>query len=176
MAGVWLPLKDIPAEGREFSFSDQSLWTGPAVAFGMQLAVAEPLAATLLLVPRQRGVYLKGRLTGTVAAPCDRCSEDARVDIAHDFEFMDDLPEPGQAQADDSWLREGKGGPELDAAGLLWEQFVLALPAHSLCDPACKGLCAHCGANLNQGPCGCASAAGDLRLAALHGLKVGKKE
>ena len=32
-----------------------------------------------------------------------------------------------------------------------------------LCDEECKGLCPTCGANLNDGPCGCAPAedAGD---------------
>jgi len=141
----------------------------------MRLAVAEPLAATLFVLPQGRGVYLKGRLSGVVALPCDRCAEDSRVVLDHAFEFVDELPAPGEA-AEDTWLREGKAGLELDAAGLLWEQFLLALPSHVLCDPECKGLCASCGANLNLAPCNCAPVGGDPRLAALCGFKVGKKK
>lgn len=173
MAGAWLPLTDIPAEGREFSFADQSLWTGPAEDFAMRFTLAEPLSATLLVIPQRRGAYLKGRLTGTVTLPCDRCAGEARTVLDHEFEFVDELPAPGQA-LEDTWLRESKAGLELDAAGLLWEQFLLALPQHVLCRPDCRGLCPVCGADLNLAPCGCTPAGGDTRLAALRGLKVGK--
>lgn len=173
MAGPWLPITDIPAEGREFSFADQSLWTGPAEGFAMRLTVAEPLSATLTVIPQNRGAYLRGRLTGTVLLPCDRCAGEARVALAHDFEFVEELPAPGEA-LEDTWLRETKAGLELDAAGLLWEQFLLALPPHVLCAPDCRGLCPGCGADLNLAPCDCAKAGGDPRLSALQGLKVGK--
>ena len=174
MVGAWLPINDIPAEGREFSFADQSLWTGPAEGFGMRLAVAEPLSATLFVIPQKRGAYLRGRLAGAVVLPCDRCTEETRVELDHAFEFVDELPAPGEA-AEDTWLRESKAGLELDAAGLLWEQFLLALPGHVLCQPECKGLCAVCGGNLNLASCACAPAGGDPRMAVLRGLKVGKK-
>ena len=32
---------------------------------------------------------------------------------------------------------------------------VFELPLVPLCDEDCKGLCPTCGANLNEGPCGC---------------------
>lgn len=174
MAGAWLPVTDIPAEGREFSFADQSLWTGPAHEHGLSLEVVEPLSATLLVIPQKRGVFLRGRLAGVVGLPCDRCAAASRVTLAHDFEYVDELPAPGEA-AEDTWLRETKAGLELDAAGLLWEQLMLALPTHVLCKPDCKGLCAVCGADLNVAPCACAPAGGDPRMAALRGLKIEKK-
>ena len=61
-----------------------------------------------------------------------------------------------------------------DLAGLLWEEFVLALPVRPLCKPDCKGLCPDCGKNLNEGSCSCVRDEGDPRLAALRGLKVKK--
>ena len=33
---------------------------------------------------------------------------------------------------------------------------LLEIPLIPLCDDDCKGLCSTCGANLNEGPCGCA--------------------
>ena len=38
---------------------------------------------------------------------------------------------------------------------------LLEFPLVPLCDEECKGLCPTCGANLNEGPCGCAPAEGD---------------
>ena len=66
------------------------------------------------------------------------------------------------------------GAPEINLAGLLWEEFVLALPVRPLCKPDCKGLCPDCGKNLNEGSCSCVRDEGDPRLAALRGLKVKK--
>ena len=44
----------------------------------------------------------------------------------------------------------------IDLGELMHEQFVLALPMKPLCAEACKGLCVHCGTNLNKGTCDCA--------------------
>ena len=49
---------------------------------------------------------------------------------------------------------------------------LLALPDYVLCDPACKGLCPVCGADLNDGECGCERTVPDPRLAALKDLKL----
>ena len=35
MPELWLDITDIPAEGREFSFSDQAIWTGPVAEFSL---------------------------------------------------------------------------------------------------------------------------------------------
>jgi len=42
-----------------------------------------------------------------------------------------------------------------DLTELLRQSILLALPMRPLCSEECKGLCPHCGANLNEGPCGC---------------------
>jgi uncharacterized protein len=172
---TWLPLTNIPAEGRELAFDDQGLWTGPCEEFGMPCRITEPIRAGLFVLPQKRGVYLRGRLTGKVVLPCDRCTEDVAVDLDQAFELVDELPAeeagPG-AEAEHTWLRRTGEGLELDVAGLLWEQFVLALPLKPLCDELCKGLCPSCGVNLNAGPCTCAREGGDPRMAALRGLKI----
>jgi len=41
---------------------------------------------------------------------------------------------------------------------VLREEMVLAVPSLVLCRETCAGLCPRCGADLNQGPCGCAAA------------------
>ena len=44
-------------------------------------------------------------------------------------------------------------GRNLDLDEMLREAALLARPMAPLCRPDCRGLCARCGADLNQGPC-----------------------
>jgi uncharacterized protein len=50
------------------------------------------------------------------------------------------------------------------------EAIILAFSSYPVCSEECKGLCAQCGANLNDGECGCAQAV-DERWAGLDGLR-----
>jgi uncharacterized protein len=46
----------------------------------------------------------------------------------------------------------------------------IELPMKPLCRPDCAGLCQKCGANLNEGPCGCKPDEEDGPWAKLRGL------
>ena len=61
----------------------------------------------------------------------------------------------------------------LDLESPLIEQLMLVLPAKTLCDEDCLGLCPRCGHDLNEGPCGCATHEPDPRLACLASLLEG---
>jgi uncharacterized protein len=195
MPVVWIEIKDIPAEGREFSFSDQETWTSPCEEFGIRCRVLVPLEARFTLLPQEDGVLVRGRITGEVALPCDRCAEDAAVHVDRSFDEFEVFPEareavaererrarkgrPAPRQEDEEpvvesshLVREGKSGFELDAGTMLWEQFLLALPVKPLCDSQCKGLCETCGSNRNREPCRCEEGKGDPRLAVLRSLKI----
>jgi uncharacterized protein len=61
---------------------------------------------------------------------------------------------PEELEEDEYILAKGAEG-EVDIAPLLYSAMVVAVPPIILCKEDCKGLCPHCGANLNLGPCGC---------------------
>ena len=61
--------------------------------------------------------------------------------------------------------------PELDLRPALREQWLLNVPGYALCRDDCKGLCPTCGAELNVGPCDCASTSADPRWDALRKLR-----
>ncbi len=61
--------------------------------------------------------------------------------------------------------------PVVPLAPIAEERVQMALPMKPLCRPDCKGLCAGCGKDLNQGPCGCTHEAADPRWEALRALK-----
>ena len=44
---------------------------------------------------------------------------------------------------------------EVDTDEILLAQVALEMPSKNLCRPDCKGLCPKCGADLNEGDCGC---------------------
>ncbi len=64
-------------------------------------------------------------------------------------------------------------GDQLDLVPMVREVLLLDVPAAPLCRPGCAGLCASCGADLNDGPCGCSAPAADPRWAVLDQLKGG---
>ncbi len=174
MAGYWLSLKDIPAEGREFSFSDQSAWEAYWREFRLSIKPGRPLEATFTVLPQKGGVLVRGRLTGSVILECSRCAGD----VEHLVDLPIDLYEeaPGGAEAEQSsFLRREGDHMELNPAEMLWAEFSLNLPVKLLCSKYCKGLCPKCGRNLNAEDCECPAEEGDPRLEALRGLKVEKK-
>ena len=65
---------------------------------------------------------------------------------------------------------------ELDLQLALAERLVLIVPSNALCREGCAGLCEHCGANLNEGDCGCAPAETDPRWGPLQELRSETRE
>ncbi len=96
---------------------------------------------------------------------CDRCAEKTKLDfdIPMDHELVSSL---NNEETDEYILVEDM---KLDIEQLTLEDIFLALPGKFLCKDDCKGVCFKCGANLNEGPCGCKKDI-DPRLEALLGL------
>jgi uncharacterized protein len=59
---------------------------------------------------------------------------------------------------------------EISLMPIAEERIQMAVPMKPLCREECRGLCARCGHDLNQGECGCAERPGDPRWDALRGL------
>lgn len=62
-------------------------------------------------------------------------------------------------------------GEQLDLVPAVREALVLDLPTAPLCRSDCAGLCPTCGADLNEGPCGCPPPEVDDRWQALDALR-----
>ena len=107
---------------------------------------------------------------------CSRCLEPFRLTVDAPFDlrylpFSAASTEP-EREVEEEDLETGYyRDDQIDLNQLLREQFYLALPMKPLCREDCKGLCSHCGTNLNLGSCDCAPAWEDPRLAALKALK-----
>lgn len=176
MTELWLDITDIPATGRDFSFSDPAIWDEPIREFGLPYRPDPDNApgAELSVAPQKDGVLVRGRLSGRMITPCDRCAEDTVIPLDSPFEVYEELPRPGETSLETALVRRRGKVLELDVGGLLWEQLVLAMPVKPLCSEGCLGLCPGCGRNLNSGSCACGKPEGDPRLAPLRGLRVTK--
>lgn len=123
--------------------------------------VLSPLRGDLLLRKRADGrLSVKGTFKVTTEIICDRCLADTPTELSGSVNELLDLVEEGAKSAVDE---ESDSDGELDVAdgrvdlsGLLGEWFWVAWPLHFLCKPDCAGLCQRCGADFNDGPCGCA--------------------
>lgn len=172
MSGLWISLGDIPAEGREFHFTDQSLWTGPMKELRVNGAVSRPFEARMRITPQDDGFLVTGDFSGALVLPCGRCAEDFELPLSGEFDSFEQPGSEGEDLEGESRLRVAAGQPEFDAGGFLWEQFILALPESPVCDEGCKGLCPACGVNRNLSACACKRDDGDPRLAVLRNLKL----
>ena len=85
-------------------------------------------------------LLVSGRLSVTIRAMCDRCTA-----------FFD-LP----LKTDDVCHRYEKvAGSVIDLTDDIREDILITFPQSCLCSEDCRGLCPVCGANLNEGDCGC---------------------
>ena len=102
---------------------------------------------------------LSGSLDARVRMPCSRCLCVVEEDVAIDFDEEYDEVE---------FDRED---PVIDVGEIAAQIWSASIPMSVLCDEDCKGLCAQCGANLNEGECCCPPEDIDPRLEILRKLK-----
>lgn len=169
-------INELPPSGKEFNLDDQEIWLEPLKEFKMDCRITSPMRAHVFVMPADDGCLVRGELTGAVVVPCNRCAENADINIDNKFDEYEEIPEMTRAIQDnkngEGHIVFDRGAPMLNLAEVLWEQFMLALPVNPLCKPDCKGLCPECGANLNLGNCSCETLTGDPRLSALKDFKI----
>jgi len=130
--------------------------------------------ATAEMVDSQ--IRISGELHTRVEMACARCLEPVIEEVSRDFDLyyrpMRSISreEEVRLKLDDTEIAffEGDG---LFLTDVLAEQVLLAIPMKIICRSDCKGLCPHCGANLNSDECRCESHPGDSRMAPLARLK-----
>jgi uncharacterized protein len=124
-------------------------------------------------------IRIRAEYKGEFEVLCARCVEPVPVKLEGEFDLLF-RPENADAEAGERAITEDEteigyyGSSGLLLEDVVREQVLLSLPGRTLCREDCKGLCAHCGQNLNTAPCNCAKAeeSHDPRWGALKGLKT----
>jgi len=116
-------------------------------------------------------VVVRGKVSGSLAQECRRCLRpvqgkfDEEVTLVFDADATVEESDGGEA-----FVFDPTSG-NLDVSRAVRGEAILALNPYVVCDPECKGLCPRCGANLNEGPCGCTAEEIDPRWETLRAQK-----
>ena len=111
-------------------------------------------------------VELDARINYVFEAPCDRCGVDCAE--KHTLHIQKSLAPSIEGEESDSILLVPD--MKLDLDELVYSEVIVSLPMKHLCKDDCKGICAKCGKNLNEGKCDCPEREIDPRLSALAEL------
>jgi len=123
-----------------------------------------------------KDIRIQGRLTTSLESICARCLEPLIQDVKREFDLLyrplgadagRDEISVTEAEAEISYY-EGEG---ILLDDVVREQILLTVPLKLTCREDCKGLCPHCGKNLNQEKCSCAVTWEEPRWAALKEIR-----
>ena len=137
---------------------------------------AEPLEVNATAELLEGHIRVTGDLHTKIEMVCARCLEPVIEEVHRNFDLfyqplLKGTPNEEERLKDDDTdigFFEGEG---LFLVDVLKEQVLLSLPMKVICQSDCRGLCPHCGANLNQEECRCERHSSDPRLAPLARLK-----
>ncbi len=143
------------------------------------LKQVEPLEVHATAELMEGQIRVSGSLETKIELVCARCLEPVVEDVSRDFDlFYRPLNGVSNAKPEEEirlkWDDTEIGffqGQGLFLADVLAEQVLLAIPMKVICRSDCRGLCPHCGANLNHDECRCETRAADPRMAPLARLK-----
>lgn len=161
-----------------------------------EVSIRGTLAVALDLRAVERTICVTGVVEGTSVRQCVRCLKDFEDPIAFSVRGAYERETKAAASMPKQDVpRKKKTAPEvetkpeepdddlyyyagdhLDLAPMLREQVILASPMHPLCDEECRGLCAKCGKNLNEGSCHCAAEQTGSPFQVLRGMKEKLRE
>jgi uncharacterized protein len=131
---------------------------------------AVDVKATLEKTSRQ--LLLRGSVATTAEVECDRCVALIREPIGSGYQMHYVWEETDAERIDPSEVQVLLPGQTvIDLSDDVRQTVLLALPLKHVCREDCKGLCPHCGRNLNEGTCDCKETRVDGRWDKLRELQ-----
>lgn len=155
------------------------------VEFGPELKQLQPLLSNgrATLIEEHQGarevikdIRVVGEMSTRVEVACARCLDPVQRNIDRSFDLLyrplgydagREEISVTQAEAEIGYYT----GEGVLLEDILREQLLLEVPIKVVCREECKGLCPHCGQNLNLGSCDCVEESSDPRWDALRGLR-----
>jgi uncharacterized protein len=121
-------------------------------------------------------IRLVGNMSTQVEVRCARCLDPVERDVSESFDLLY-RPQGVDAAGEEVAISEAETeigyyrGEGVLLEDVLKEQILLALPVKFICGADCKGLCPHCGRNLNVETCDCVTTIPDPRWSALEDIR-----
>ena len=175
-----ITVSSIPEEGLNLRFSKGREWLEKAVSDQADpVACVQDIQVTCQVRRLAENVFLEGSIDTVLELTCCRCLEAALLPVKTAFRYaLEPLPERQSPEMElgSEDLESGYYEEDIiELEQLVLEQILLQIPIRVLCTENCRGLCPHCGMNLNQETCRCQDTAIDSRFAVLKNMKIQKK-
>lgn len=170
-------INNIPEEGLNIQFHRDSDWFRNLLPEKERSDFALRDVDVSCTIKRiQENAFIDGKLETIVVSNCCRCLEITQLPVKNTFRYT-------FVPAKEKGTEEEELAPEdleygyyqddvIDLDTIIFEQIMLHIPMKVLCADTCKGLCPHCGNNINMSRCGCHTDFINEKLAVLKKLKV----
>ncbi|WP_066716136.1 YceD family protein [Clostridium sp. Marseille-P299] len=123
-----------------------------------------------------RKVLIDAKTNLSLYVPCDRCLKPVLIPFDIDTSKEIDFNLTTEQRTEDLDETTFITGYELDVDRLICEEVLIGFPMKVLCKDDCKGFCKVCGANLNDGECGCDRTELDPRMSVIRDIFNNFKE
>lgn len=118
----------------------------------------------VMLEKTGKQLFVKAEVRATGEFSCDRCAVPFSLPLRANYQ-MYYVWDPGDAEFLHPFEVQvvSAGLPIINLADDVRQTVMLAVPLKLLCRDECKGLCRHCGADLNKEACSCPPETADAR-------------
>ena len=140
--------------------SHRQSWAGQIV--GIDLIYPEISASVQVKadIHRLRDIItVRGFIRAQLTRPCDRCLKPAHLALEAPLHVIIRQRAvalaPEEGDDGEYLLTVSTEDVEVDLTDQIRDRLIVEVPMVIHCHEDCKGLCPRCGADLNEGPCGC---------------------
>lgn len=150
----------IPAE--LFALAESSHFEGdlvcPSLVCGAdELTFDGPLSWEVDVTNTDGALLVMGAVQAQAHVMCARCLDDVAMELDGQIEgwFLMNPEDVAPDFLEEDEIEVLPADHIIDLEPLIKAALILEIPNPPLCSDDCKGLCPQCGANLNEGDCGC---------------------
>ena len=130
-------VRGIPKDGLHLEKSIEPIEIGLTEE---EMTCLEPLSVAIDLERIENTVVAEVGVTTKVSFSCSRCLEEFEKETVGEYKFEYEVNERTEF---------------VDLGEDIRQEMLINLPVKILCRDDCKGICLHCGANLNEEECSC---------------------
>ena len=151
-------------------------FTATPAELGVEADFAEDIAVEATLEKSNGEFLLRATVATNANWQCDRCVAQYRNPIAAGYQMYYIWEGGDGARFDPAEVQViPPGSNMIDIGEDVRQTLLLSVPLKRVCREDCKGLCPHCGKNLNEGTCGCTVTLPDGRWDKLKDLQIKTK-
>lgn len=163
--GLKIRVSGLSAGKHEYSFRV------PSADLQLDANFDAPVEVKVLLEKLPRQIIVRSQIATSAAFSCDRCLAGFRQPLASSYAvvYVEDAAESGRFPPEEVRVVR-VDATVIDLAEDVREMLLLSVPLKLLCREDCRGLCPHCGADLNAGEHECAKRPADARWQQLEKL------